>query len=324
MPLTRRLRPRKISEMSRQGTSYFWGEKNVPLLYLFFPLLMVSLDLELVMFFPKINPTIIEASMIIPTILIGVLLLKSAMKFKIESAENQPIHYITRWKRVRTISDIALIGSGLLALYEIVTRSNVIRGNLLQIFIEALGVLYLICLYTMLLPLRFWSPRPTYLARMYLMAMPERTDAEVGYLESALRWFSRSYAKSSHLRLRQRVFANALGLDHAGRRNLALRLRQAIVSGNYEDGVQALIASINTAREAVLTDRETLRDTLTENDTGKVVISALVGLAALLVIYLSAVVLGPNSVGTFRSEIGLLLLGVITLAAIVWAGLRRT
>jgi len=309
--------------MKETNTPYFWGPRRVPILFLLFPLLVVSIGSELLLFFPETNPGIVETVVVVPPVLVGVLLLNSASKFKIEIAEDNPTHYLARWNGVRTFSNIALVASGLLALYAIAATSNILRGNFLEIFVEAFAILCLIDVYTMLLPLRFWSPKPSDFARMYFAEMLERTDAQAKYLGDALRWFSRSYAKKTGLPLQRRIFKNALSLDHNGRRNLALRLQHAVVSGDYEDGVQALMTSINTAREAVLADRRTFRDILLESEEGKIAISALVGLAVLLVAYASAVSLGSGAVNAFRNEIGLLLLGAGSLAAIVWTGLRK-
>jgi len=250
--------------LQERGTPYFWGRRKIPLLYFLFPYLVVGTAFEAILNFRGINPGIVELSMIIPPVAVGSLLLRSARKFRIELAEAQPVHYLNRWRNVKIIWYILLAVSGSLAIYSIAfgTQSLMVSGPL--VLPESLGILYLIDAYTLILPLRFWSPQSIDFARMHVAAMLQRRDSEARYLRDALRWFGRSYSRLTGLRLQQLAFTGIVGLDHESNRNLGLRLQHALQSDDLEYGIQALSASINFAREAVVGNRRTLHDLLSE------------------------------------------------------------
>lgn len=305
--------------MEGRTAPYFWGRRNVPLLYALFPLIVVLSAFELVLFFPKVNPTIIEASMVVPTVVVGVLLLRSARRFNGDTAEGQAVHYLRRWNRVKNLYDITLSGSGLLAVYAVLKGGSILVGNFPEIFLEAVGLFYLIDMYTMLLPIRFWSPKATDYSRMYLAAMSEGPESEAGYLDRLLHLFAKSYVKYSRRNLHQQVFRSALSLCHDDKRNLALRLNHAIQSGDYEDAIHALVASISTDRETILAGRRRPGEALLGNRTLKVLFPAVVIVIALGVAYLSAIALGSNAVASFQMNIGLIVVTAVLGAAAIGA-----
>jgi hypothetical protein len=314
-------------ESKQKVAPYFWSSRSIPLLYLLFPFLLVASDFELILLLPGTSPVIMEISIIAPAVLVGILLLASAMRFRIEDAEVQPLHYLTRWERIRNMSRVMLIVAGLMALYTLIIGTGILKGNSIEILLEAFGVLYLIVLYTMLLPIRFWSPRPADFARLCLIAAGNQTKAEDRYFERALRWFGRAYTKSTRSHrshLQQHVFTLAMSLNHDSRQNLGQQLLLALQSKDYDGGVMALAASIGATKETVVAPKMTLRSVLLGNELGRAGVSIIVGLASLVVSYIGAVALGPNSVATFENEIGLAVLTAIIIAATIWTSIRKS
>lgn len=245
--------PLKTPETKQLNTSYFWGPKNVPLLYLFFPLLVVAVALELILVFHGISPVILEVVMVLPSVVLGTVLLNSASKFQVALAEAQPFHYIVRWREMRIIWYVMFASAATLAAYSIIFGTQSLTGgDALVSVLKSLGILYLINAYTMVLPQRFFSPKPVEFARVYVATALSKRDSEGKHLRDALKWFGRTYSKSTGLRIEERILADVVGSDHVSNRNLGLRLQHALQSGNYEDGIQAIGSSISPTREVLL------------------------------------------------------------------------